>query len=980
MARNRIAGITIEIGGDATPLQKALQGVNKSLGTTQASLKDVNKLLKLDPKNTNLLKQKQEYLAKAVDDTKEKLDKEKQALAELKKKSTTDDVTEEQKALEREIADTENQLKDLTKQYKKFGSVGSQKLQAVGKDVKAVGKKMTSVGVGITKYVTAPIVGIGAAAGVAWKEVDSAMDTLVKKTGASGDALEDMEEIVKDIATSMPTSFETAAEAVGEVNTRFGVTGDELDDLSQKFIKFADLNDKDVSSSIDSVQSALAAFGLGAEDAGGMLDTLNAVAQNTGTDVDTLTAAMVAAAPQLQDMGMTAADAAVFIGDLSKSGLDTNAVMSGMKKAFAKAAKEGKTMDEAMQEMQASIAGAGSETEATQIAMDLFGKNAGPAIANAVREGKLSFDEMGLSLTDFGGNVESTFEAVQDPTDQFNQALNQVKLIGADLAETAMPLIAEALGVVRDVLEKVSEKWNALSEDQKGMIVKFGLLAAAIGPVVTTLGGVVSGAGSVISGFGKLSGTIGAAGSAGGLIGRVGGLITSFGPLLAGGAVVAGVVAGGVLIYKNWDKIKAGAKKVAEVVGAKWDELKTNVTAAAKKVHDDVKDKFEKVRDKATTAFETLRANVTSKFETARDAVVSAVGTLHDTATEKFEAAKTALTNAAETIRRNVSEKFEEAKTKAATAIEKLKSEASDKLDTAKTNLTNAAENIRRTVADKFEEAKTKAATAVEKLKNEATTKFETAKTNITTKAGNIFDTVKSKFEDAKDKATTAFETLKNNVKSNMCDAATNAENGGKTVYNAISTKFEEARKIAAQKIADIVKPDDIKFKNMKTRIHNAMGPVIAKVKDRFEQVRKKAAEKVDAIKDKFNNIKLTLPKPKLPSISLDWGYVDVFGKEMKYPKGFKVSWNRRAYENPLMFTRPTVLATPYGLQGFGDGPGGEIVLGERKLREIVGAAGDTNYYITVNGAAGQNVNELADAVQRRLIALQNQRRAAGLA
>lgn len=70
---SRIAGITVEIGGDTTKLSKALEGVNKSIKTTQAGLKDVNKLLKLDPSNTEAVTQKQKMLKEAIEATKEKL-------------------------------------------------------------------------------------------------------------------------------------------------------------------------------------------------------------------------------------------------------------------------------------------------------------------------------------------------------------------------------------------------------------------------------------------------------------------------------------------------------------------------------------------------------------------------------------------------------------------------------------------------------------------------------------------------------------------------------------------------------------------------------------------------------------------------------------------------------------------------------------------------------------------------------------------
>lgn len=117
MASGRIKGITIEINGDTTGLQNALSKVDKSLKNTNTALKDVNRLLKLDPGNVDLLQQKQGYLSKAIQDVKEKLDMEKRALEQLKGADQTEETTEQQKALEREIIATEQALKSYEDEW-----------------------------------------------------------------------------------------------------------------------------------------------------------------------------------------------------------------------------------------------------------------------------------------------------------------------------------------------------------------------------------------------------------------------------------------------------------------------------------------------------------------------------------------------------------------------------------------------------------------------------------------------------------------------------------------------------------------------------------------------------------------------------------------------------------------------------------------------------------------------------------------------
>jgi len=161
MARgSRIKGITIELDANVAPLQKALSNVDKSLTKTQDNLKDINKLLKLDPKNTELLRQKQQELERAIGVTKTRLDVLREAYGKLES-NKDGTLTEGQKALQREIAETEQRLSSLKDQYRDFGSVAKQQLQAVGSSMKEVGGKISDTGKDLSMKLTAPIVALG---------------------------------------------------------------------------------------------------------------------------------------------------------------------------------------------------------------------------------------------------------------------------------------------------------------------------------------------------------------------------------------------------------------------------------------------------------------------------------------------------------------------------------------------------------------------------------------------------------------------------------------------------------------------------------------------------------------------------------------------------------------------------------------------------------------------------------------------------
>lgn len=424
---------------------------------------------------------------------------------------------------------------DLTEAAQPAGSAAGKVAGASMSD--AIGKKMGSAGGTLTKGLTAPLTAVGTAAVASWKSVDEGLDTIVQKTGASGEALDGMTEILKNLSTTIPTDFATAGAAIGEVNTRFGVTGEALEKLSGQFIKFADLNGTDVSNSIDSVQAAMAAFGVETESAGDVLDILNKAGQDTGVPLDKLTQSLLSNSTALQEMGFGINTSVGFLANLEKSGVDSSAVMTGLKKALQNATKDGVSMSDALSELQTQMENASTDTEAAQAAMELFGAKAGPAIAAAVQDGRLSFDEMSNSVTDWGDSVDTTFTEAQDPMDKMTTTLNELKLLGADLVDSAGPLITDVVGGLTDGVEKLSDAWNGLSPEMQETIIKIAGVAAVVGPLLVMGGKAVGGISSLVGGIGSLTGGLGNMASAAG---------TAAAPVSAAGGAIQGAAAGAI--------------------------------------------------------------------------------------------------------------------------------------------------------------------------------------------------------------------------------------------------------------------------------------------------------------------------------------------------------------------------------------------------------------------------------------------------
>lgn len=559
---DRIKGITIEIDGNTKGLSQALKGVNKDIKTTQTQLKDVEKLLKLDPHNVTLLGQKMELLGREIGQTKDKLEQLKSVQDQMNDGLKNGSVTADQyDAWQREIIETENELKNLEGELAKVPTASeamvakvADQMDALGNKVTAVGDKISEIGDTMTKTVTTGIVAAGTASVAAWKEVDASLDTIIAKTGATGESLEEMKAIVQDIATTLPTDFNTIANSVAEVSTRFDLSGQNLEDLSVAFIKFAKLNNTDVAGSIDNVSALMNAWGLDVKDATQVLDTLNAVGQQTGASTEELATLLQSNALSFKEMGYNVAEAAVLLGSMEKNGVDASAGITALRKAMVKAINDGTSLNEVMAEWEALMGSSASEAEKLAATEEIFGSRAFAQLYNAIKEGNISFTDINASMSDFSGNLEKTFEATLDPIDEFTTTMNELKLLGAEIGEEILPVLVDVLKDLKPILDEVREAWEAMTpEEQRALIENLGKLAA-IGPALSFTGRAISGVGSGISGIAKAAkglsslgigaklsslvggGSIGTAGTAAGVsLGT--GILAGMGSALAGGTV-----------------------------------------------------------------------------------------------------------------------------------------------------------------------------------------------------------------------------------------------------------------------------------------------------------------------------------------------------------------------------------------------------------------------------------------------------------
>lgn len=713
---DRIKGITIELDGDTTKLSNALKGVNKEIRDTQGSLKDVNKLLKMDPGNADLLAQKQKYLTQSIDATKKKLEEEKKALEQLKNGPQTEETKKQQEALTREIDATKQSLEGLEDEYKKFGSVASQQLQAAGDKIKEVGGKISDVGEGLTKGITVPVAAAGAASVAAWKEVDEALDTVTEKTGASGAALEDMQNRAKSIAETIPTDFQTAGDAIGEVNTRFGLTGDALETLSTKFVKFATLNSTDVSTSVDSVSAVLNAFGQSSNDAGNLLDALNQTGQATGVSMDALSQDLAKNANQFKAMGLTAEEAAGFMGAVEMSGLNTSVMLAGLTKAQKNSASEGKTLDDSLKEFSATMGSNKNDTEKLQAAYDLFGAKAGAAIYNAVKSGKLNLKDLSSTLGDFSGSVDNTFEETLDPLDQMTVVMNNLKSIGAEIVDASAPMITAAMSQLKDVVSSLKDAWEGLSPGMQEAVVKGALIAAAVGPLIVGVGKVVTAVGSITSVVGKLASFITTT-----AIPAITAVSVPILPIIAIIAAVVAAIIGVIAIVKNWgaisewfsgvwNKVCSGVKAVGQGLGSffsglwngiksatqtAWNGITSALSGAWKGIKSKASESFDKVKSTVGNAWTAIKTNTGAAWDAIKSLVEKHGGGIKGVISTAVDAYKSIWSLGFSKIDKLTGGKLGSALSSAKDKLGGIKSAFSDALGTIKSTVSGGLEKVK---------------------------------------------------------------------------------------------------------------------------------------------------------------------------------------------------------------------------------------------------------------------------------------------
>lgn len=706
----RIKGITIEIGGSTKALSTAMKDIDSQSKKLASELKDVEKLLKLDPTNTELVAQKQKILAEQIQVTETRLI----ALKEAQANISPEDVGEEKyRALEREIAATETSLKgyksalsnvkpeqealntnqqrlstlleatksDLSDYTSVLGSrlvnaikdgtassdqlevaidkigkkaLGSETdlnqmkqaldkvddgngLDGVKNDLQDIAQEAGNAGdqletmsgkldvnnlqnaAGELQNAAQNVLQFGQNAYDAFTEYDSGCDIIIKKTGATGDSVQQFSDIydylVNNIAVTDP--YEKAGSAVGELNTQFGLTGDALQSASTSVMEFAEINDSDVTSSVQSAEQAMASFNMTSDQLPGILDAVTYAAQTTGASADTIFQSCISGSETLQSLGLSFSESAILMGQFSQAGIDSSTAVSVLGKAQVKFAGEGKTMQQGLSDLQSVINSNASEEDKLAAVTDVLGSKGALNFLKLAESGKLNFADLASSADASVGSVSSTFDSVTGSDEQLELALQNLQsafaTLGGAIAEALLPIIQ----TLAPLIKNLADWFTSLPDGVQQAIIIFTALMTVFGLLLPVILAIVVGFGS----FGAI-------------------LL----PIIGIAAGIAAAITAVILIIQNWGSI-------CEWFGNLWNAIWSGVTSFFGGVGQSIQDTWNGAMSWISQKADDAKSGILSTFQGIEDGCINA-----------FNSVKDGITNAISTAYNNVKDWFQKIK------------------------------------------------------------------------------------------------------------------------------------------------------------------------------------------------------------------------------------------------------------------------------------------------------------------------------
>jgi len=515
-------------------------------------------------------------------------------------------------------------MKDIERQVDKASKRIGDSLQEAGKKIGDVGKKMSDLGGDLTKKVTLPIVGVGTAAVGAASTVDKALRDIRVGTGATGEALDQLEDDFRVLARNSSRGIDRVGTVVADLNTRLGLTGEPMQELAGQVLNLEQiLGGTEVS--LDTLTRVFGAFRVEPERYSTVLDQLFRASQATGVEFNQLQNLVVGQSAAFGELGFGLEDTIAILGQFEKAGVNTETVLGGLRVSIGKAAAEGKDaatfFRDGVKRIEEFIA-SGDEAGAQAEARELFGARTFLDALDAIRRGQFNIDDTVDQIVNGADTIDVLASETAQFGDQFAKFKNQMTLSLAPLGEKLIPLLTQALEKLVPMIDRAITLFTNLSPRVKMVIGVAVALAAALGPLLIIVGKVVSVVGLMVVGVGKLIPVIAL-------------LFTPVGAIVLGIAALVAII---IIVIKNFDSIRDAIAKVVDAIGDFISGALQAIKNAFTALWELIRDVWDKITGAIESAISFIVDTAFAVFRGALDGIMTVFGVVKDFITQTIDA------------------------------------------------------------------------------------------------------------------------------------------------------------------------------------------------------------------------------------------------------------------------------------------------------------------------------------------------------